>query len=360
MEIKTGDFAADICRKMVDIVTVEQNERLRNVIFHALHERQIIKEDAELIPFEPKSNEWYLDRFILDKRVSGCTERTLSSYRASLELALRKMNKNAVEITADDIIAYIAIRDMSGKVNKVTLRSEYLRLSTFYAWMARCEFVLRNPMLKVPPIKRRKQKKQAFTDMELEKIRGACESTRETAIIELLLSTGCRISELSALKISDVLRKEKCTILGKGMKERTVYLNARAQLSVEKYVSERTDNNPFLFPRAIDPITSAVISRIKGLGKSWYKEKWAVAQEGHSPSQVIGVIIKEIGERAGLPKGECYPHKFRRTCATIALRRGMPLIQVSRMLGHADVSTTQIYLDLNDDELKQAHQKYVC
>lgn len=358
MIIKTQDFVTNVCGKMTDVLNIEEMERLRGVLFLSLKNRRVQKEDTEIAIYEAKDNEWYINRFLMTKKVNGLTERTLKSYCERLERVFSVIGKPVTSISSEDIIAYLAKRNADGKLSRDTVRGEYLALSTFYAWFVGEEYIGKNPMNKVPSIKRCKTKKEAFSEMEIERLRSACINARESCLIEVLLSTGCRISELIHLKVEDVLGKDECVILGKGMKERTVYFNARTQLVVQKYIKERRDSNQYLFPMRAE--FKAVIKAMgKPLNKDWYKNKKAIAPDGSSTADAIRHMLNDIGQRAGLPKGSVYPHKFRRTCATLALRRGMPLEQVGRMLGHEDLATTQIYLDLNDDELKQAHRKYV-
>lgn len=167
------------------------------------------------------------------------------------------------------------------------------------------------------------------------------------------MSTGCRVTELSMIRIDD-LKEDKLIVHGKGQKDRTVYLNAKAQMAVKKYVQEREDSNPYLFPKGI------WMDGAKGMKRKeqgmWYKHPEYV-QEGCTDKSSLESVVRKIGRRAGVEK--CHPHRFRRTCATFALRRGMPLVQVSKMLGHENIDTTQIYLDLSEEELEQAHKKYV-
>ena len=248
------------------------------------------------------------------------------------------------------------MRDIEGNIKKTSLRNEYLIFSTFFNWLTAAEYIQKNPMLKVPKIIRRKQKKEAFSEMEIEKLRAACRNTWETCIIEVLLSTGCRVSELVQLRIDDVLDSEQCIITGKGMKQRTVFFNARAQLAIKQLVADRSDNNPFLF--CAGKANACTSLNPKATTKNWYKDPANIA-EGTVNIGAIERRIRTLAHLAELPKGTAHPHKFRRTCATMALQRGMPLVQVSRMLGHEKLSTTQIYLDLNDEELKQYHKKFI-
>ena len=171
-------------------------------------------------------------------------------------------------------------------------------------------------------------------------------------MVEILLSTGCRVNELAHIKKTDI-KNDSILVHGKGDKDRIVYLNAKAQIALERYMSEREDKSEYIFPKCSGNIKDKRINSVK---RNWYKYKDMVANE---PSDVTNIetTVRRIGNRAGVKN--THPHRFRRTCATFALRRGMPIEQVSKMLGHEQISTTQIYLDLAEEELEQAHKKYV-
>ena len=186
-------------------------------------------------------------------------------------------------------------------------------------------------------------------------MRSHANSEKEKLIIEVLLSTGCRVSELVNILITDI-DGERVLVHGKGEKERYVYLNAKAMLAIESYMSQRRDRNPYLLPR-MKSVREISHKRKKEEYKDLWKDPENICDEGHIDKGTVEQTTRRIAERAGVEKAN--PHKFRRTCATMALRRGMPIEQVSRMLGHEEIATTQIYLDLSEDELEQAHKKYV-
>jgi site-specific recombinase XerD len=230
-------------------------------------------------------------------------------------------------------------------------------LSAFYGWLQKEEILLKNPMTKVDPIKATKKKKKAFEQMDLEKIRDKCRTKRETAIIEVLISTWARVSEITLIRIDDI-HDNRLTVHGKGDKDREVYLNPRAALAVTNYLAERGDKNPYLFPKAKYAGDVAQLHKIARDERcEWYKDPELVDEKEHTDKGTIESIVRSIGKKAGVPN--THPHRFRRTGATMALRAGMPLIQVSKLLGHENVGTTQIYLDISDEELEQAHKRYV-
>lgn len=360
--IPTNEFVVDVCGKMSSVLDQFQTERLRNVLFLTLQDCTIEKLETEIIPFEARENEWYVKKFLIAKKVNGLTPKTLKNYSHTLNHILCEVfEKKVTEITPDDLLLYFARRDIETNANKVTQDNERRILSSFFNWCRDEEFITKSPVARMPKIKTPKKQRPAFTEMEIEKIREACRSTRETAIVETLLSTGCRVTELVSMK-ADVVGAESTVILGKGQKERTVYFNAKAQIAIQKYMSERHDNNPYIFCKSIcatDPAWDKQKTGKKSRITNWYTNPDLVDPDSACDVSTIEATVRKIGARAGLPKGSIHPHKFRRTCATLALRRGMPVVQVSKMLGHASLETTQIYLDVADEELAAAHKKFV-
>lgn len=328
----------------------------KGIQIDGIHEKLILLfRNVECTPIETSlalidetANEHLIKQFVAAKMISGCTERTISFYAKTLMSVMGKINKNIPEITADDVRVYSAGRLVRDKVTKVTVDNEIRVLRSFYAYLCANEIVQKNIMLQIDKMKPDRVKKHSFSEMEVEQIRSACRNARESAIIELLLSTGCRVSELCQIQIADI-QKDKILVHGKGNKDRTVYLNAKAQLAISKYLSQRNDNNPWLFAKGYE-----FSGRCKA-NALWWQNPEAVA-EGHISQSNIEVAVRKLGKKVGV---QAYPHKFRRTCATMALRRGMPIEQVSKMLGHEQITTTQIYLDLQEEDLEIAHKKYV-
>ena len=210
-------------------------------------------------------------------------------------------------------------------------------------------------MNKVEAIKEPKKKKKAFSNMELEKIRFACRNAYERAFIEVLISTWARISEIAEMKIADI-QDNKIVVHGKGDKYRETYLTAKAQIAIQEYLKQREDENPWLFPKGAR-ITEL---RKKGIPQKEMHLWWQHAENvrpGRRDSGSLESTVRDIGKRAGVEN--CHPHRFRRTGATMALRAGMPIIEVSKLLGHESIATTQIYLDIEEKQLQATHEKYV-
>lgn len=316
---------------------------------------EITRKETGLILYDGGQTEYLIKRFLVAKKVKGCTDRTCKLYNQNLRKVFSAINKDPLQCDHTDIQSYIATLIVK-KLSKAYQQNIVRTLSSFYGWMTREELTDKNIMLKIDVIKNRPKHKKAFTDMDVEKIRIACKTKRETAIVEVMLSTGCRVFEVSELRI-DQCQKDEIEIVGKGEKPRTVYLNARAQLAIAAYMKERADENPFLFPVSINvgrPANKA--PALKGMAE-WYKYPGQVNPDGHVENSTLESIIRKIGKRAGVEN--CHPHRFRRTCATFALRRGMDVTLVQQMLGHESLATTQRYLDLSEEDLKNAHKRYV-
>lgn len=315
-----------------------------------LDDYEITQAEKALTVYHEMRNEALIRRFIASKAVAGCTQRTLHRYDTGIRYALTFIGKNADEISSDDLLVFFAKR-LNMNLSKVTVNNDRLVLSSFFTFLMKDEIISKNPMLRIEKIKSPAEKKKAFSDMDIERLRQKLRTERERAIFELLLSTGCRVSELVSIKKEDI-SDDAIRILGKGQKYRTVYVNAKAALAIESYLAERKDANPYLFPKCTG--FSVGVSRAR---YDWYKNPTLICDEGPQDKGSIESFCRRLGKQAGV--SDCHPHRFRRTCATFALRKGMPIELVSKMLGHANIGTTQIYLDIAEDDLKQAHRKYV-
>lgn len=322
-------------RLFEEICLIVTDEDARNRIYIALDHYEVQQRNTSIALVKEDRNEYLLKNFIIAKTVKGCTPRTLQCYTETVRAVLGKIGKTVDDITASDIRLYTANRLYKDGITKVTALNEQRVLSSFFRWLSDQEFLTRNPMVQVDRIKKPKTQKEAFTRIEIEKMREAIEVVspkrniaRDKALIELLLSTGCRVTEASEIEIDNINGNE-ILVHGKGEKDRIVYLNAKAMYALENYIKKRSTGSPYLFP-----------------GNCY----------GHLGSSGIESLIRKCGRACGV---KAYPHKFRRTFATFALQRGMPIEQVSRLLGHESVETTQIYLDLDHHDIKEAHRKFV-
>ena len=327
-------------------------QEIKSEIEIILSEYEVEKRRTEVMVLNEDDNQMLIRKFITAKIVKGLSDRSLEYYKNTIDQFIRRVQKNVEDVTADDIRLYIALRRKRDGVTDTTAGNELRNLRSFYNWLYTEELIASNPISKVEPIKQAKTKKEAFSEYEVELIRNECRTSRETAMVEMLLSTGCRVNELAHIRRVDI-KGDSVLVHGKGNKDRIVYLNAKAHIALERYIGERKDKSEYIFPKCLATLKDRKINSVK---KDWYKEPDLVANEP-SDTGNIETTVRRIGRRAGVEN--THPHRFRRTCATFALRRGMPIEQVSRMLGHEQISTTQIYLDLTEEELEQAHRRYV-
>jgi len=320
----------------------------RNKLQIIFNDYVISPKETAMVVYTEGKNEIFLKRFILAKAVKGLQKRTLEQYRAEISRTLEKIGKDADTITSIDIQVYLA-RLLTNGCTKSYCDTVRRYMNTFYSYLYKEELISTNPMNKVEGIKYHREKEPAFTDMEIEQMRSVCKDNRERAMFELLLSTGCRASELASIRTDD-LKAEEVTILGKGGKYRTVYINAKASVALKAYVSERRDANPYLF-------AGGSFQKTYSRKNNWYKEPEMVSDDRPINAESVNDIMKRIAKRAGVENA--HAHRFRKTCATMALRHGMPIEFVSMMLGHEQIATTQIYLDIQQSDLALAHKKYV-
>ena len=299
---------------------------VRNILTLALMDCEITKYTKAVTVYAGEPNEQIIKSFVVAKRVAGASDKTCKYYQFILTQLLNKIGMHFDKVAANDIRIYFAKRELEDGVSDVTRNNERRVLSSFYGWLFDEELVSKNPMRKVSSIKTKKEQKHAFSQMELELLRANCKTEKESAIIETLISTGCRVSELCGIKPEDI-DGDKVIVRGKGNKDRTCYLTARAQLCISEYMQ----SGSYRRRRRKDLMFGSV--------------------------HCVQDTIQRIGDDAGVKN--CHPHRFRRTCATTALNHGMPIELVSKMLGHESLDTTMIYLDLTDEDLKNAHRKYV-
>lgn len=319
----------------IDLTTV------RNILTLALRDYDVRKQTQAVTIYEGNEDEEIIKAFLVAKRVAGSSDKTIEHYAFILQQFLKKTQKHILKVTANDVRIYFARRELDDKVSAVTRNNERSVLSSLYQWLTDEELIDRNPVRKVPKIKERKMQKKAFSKLELEKIRSHCQNVTETAIIETLISTGCRVSELCGIKVSDI-DGDRVTVHGKGNKDRVCYLTAKAQIAIDEYMQSdyfkirQARGSDYLFMR----------KRYEG---DEYKKSLSTA--------AVEAMAKRIGKRAGVTN--VHPHRFRRTCATHALERGMPIERVSYMLGHESIETTQVYLDITEEGMHDAHRRFV-
>lgn len=326
-----------------------------NSLYITLQHYDIQKKSTELAEYHPEDNEYLIKKFLVAKKVKGCTDRTLKYYASEVKKTLERIGKPVIDITSDDIRIWIAKRIRDGVTN-TTIGNEKRSFSSFLSYCHGEDIIHKNPMVAIDTMKQRKTQKEAFKDDEVVAMRDKLVTSKDKAIFELLLSTGCRVSELVNIKLDEIQDDDSILVHGKGQKDRYVYMNATAKYAYNKYMADRNDNSIYLFPRMVS-IQDIKNKRVpKSKQPLWYMNAENVETTRHADAGTIEYFIRKLGRKVGV---KAYPHKFRRTCATNALRNGMPIEMVSRMLGHSQLSTTQIYLDLNDEQMKMMHQRYV-
>lgn len=336
---------------------------LKSRLVIILDKYEVTERCTEVAVINENDIEKYIRLFLVNKRVAGRTDNTIRDYKAELSRFFREVQKSPLEITSDDIKLYLATKEVRDKASKVYQKNMLRVISSFYQWMVKEEYLLKNPMNKVDEIKTPKVKKYAFTEAEIEQLRlNIGDDVRLMCIFEMLSSTWCRIEELAKMKIEDIAPDHESVLVhGKGNKDRTCYINARAKIHLERYLSMRNDNNEYLFPNCCIQVGpgSVFTKECKKYHVKLY-DWWKVPEligNGHAEKSTLGSRLRVLGNKCNVKK--VHPHRFRRTGATFALRRGMPIEQVSKILGHESIETTQIYLDISEQELEQAHKKYV-
>lgn len=295
----------------------------------ALFQKYDVSEACTDLAVCDDSNERIINTYIASMRLEGRSEKTLKQYCDALTKLLDEIPKSIKNIRTNDIRYHLAHYQATHKVSNATVNNKRKFLSAFFVWATREEIVEKNPMLKINSIKEKYVTKKPFSDIELAKIRDALEDNREKALVEFLLSTGCRVSEVAGLKVGNIdFRTGECVVLGKGNKERTVYLNNKSMYYLERYLGNFVDAERPLFMNA----------RGRGMTK-----------------QNIEELMRIIGKRAGVSK--VHPHRFRRTMATNAMKRGMPVQYIQVILGHSKLDTTMIYCIYDKEVVKAEYLK---
>lgn len=325
---------SEITDRVVNILAtfeVIQLDDVKNSLNYVLNDFEVKHKENSLAISNPDLKFKAIHNFFIAKKVEGLADSSLSYYSLQLRRFFEVVTKDLMEITTNDIRYYLAKRQIDcPKLSKVTLNNERRILSTFFSWCQAEEYVVKNPMSAIGMIKQPKRIKTAFSEIEMEKLRDACRNPRDKAMIEVLYSTGVRCQELINIKIEDI-DCDQISVIGKGDKERVVYLNARAQVAMKRYLDSRNDDSDYLF---------VSFTSTKALTKGRVES-----------------IVRELGEIAGVKN--THPHRFRRTAATLALNRGMPIEQVQQMLGHESIGTTTLYARSSEQNVKSSHRKYV-
>lgn len=321
---------ADIEQSMAGVLNNEQLERLHEVLLNALFDKNIVSAQVWV---EQKNSVDYLALFIAAKKVEGCSERTLSYYKSTIENMLKEIVMPVKQMDTAIIREYLSNYMGKHKASKVTLDNIRRIISSFFAWLEEENYIIKSPVRRIHKIRTGKVVKAIYSDEELEIMRDNCDNIRDLAIIDILASTGIRVGELVNMDIRDIdFAKRECLVLGKGNKERVVYFDARTKIHVQEYLDTRKDDNTALFVSLYKPNERLKISGIE-------------------------IRLRRLGRELSIER--VHPHKFRRTLATRAIDKGMPIEQVQVLLGHSQIDTTLQYAMVNQSNVKQSHQKYI-
>ena len=316
----------EILNDMAEELSVMQLKKLQGVLLRRLQEPEEQK--------EPAHNDEYLEMFINAKKIEGCSLRTLNYYRSSVRHMLSMIKTPVRKITTEQLREYLAAYQQINNCGKSTVDNIRRNISSFFSWLEEEDHILKSPMRRIHKIKTKTKVKETISDEDIERLRDHCEEIRDLAIIDLLYSTGIRVGELVNLDINDINFEEReCIVYGKGEKERRVYFDAKAKLHLQDYIASRTDSNPALFVTLDSPYARLQISGVE-------------------------IRLRSLGRKLNLTK--IHPHKFRRTMATRAIDKGMPIEQVQKLLGHSQIDTTMQYAIVNQNNVKNSHQKYIA
>lgn len=315
----------EIINDMADVLNAAQLKRLQEVLL-----RRLVKDEPEK---KKISNQEYLSKFLEAKKIEGCSERTIKYYKVTVEQLLRKVLDPIRKVTTEQMREYLVDYQKINNCGKTTIDNVRRNISSFFSWLEEEDYILKSPMRRIHKIRAEKLVKNVITDEDIERLRDGCDCLRDVAMIDLLYSTGIRVGELVRLNRSDINFSEReCVVLGKGDKERRVYFDAKSKIHLINYLKSRTDNNPALFVSLDRPYNRLKISGVE-------------------------IRLRQLGRKLHLDR--VHPHKFRRSMATRAIDKGMPIEQVQKILGHSQIDTTMQYAIVNQNNVKAAHRKYI-
>ena len=310
-----------------------QMGHLLEVLNYALFGYEVKKSDGIEHEDIEQENIKILDAFISAKNIEGCSEKSLKYYRTTIEAMLATIGKGVLHVKTEDLREYLTNYQEEKKSSKVTIDNIRRILSSFFTWLEDEDYILKSPVRRIHKVKAATVVKETYSDEELEVMKDACDNPRDLALIDMLASTGMRVGELVLLNREDINFEEReCIVFGKGSKERIVYFDAGTKIHLQEYLDGRTDDNEALFVSLRAPYDRLQIGGIE-------------------------VRLRNLGEKLELSK--VHPHKFRRTLATTAIDKGMPIEQLQRLLGHQRIDTTLQYAMVKQSNVKLAHRKYI-
>ena len=316
----------NIMNDMSEVLDIAQMKKLQEVLIARL--------TAAHSEPEENDNTSYMDMFLTAKRIEGCSERTIEYYKSTIKTMLEKIDMPIRRMTTEVLREYLVEYQGINNCGKVTIDNIRRNLSSFFSWLEEEDYILKSPIRRIHKVKTKKVVKEVISDENLEQLRDGCCEKRDLAILDILISTGMRVGELVNLNIDDLNFEEReCVVYGKGDKERKVYFDARTKLHIQSYLEERSDQDPALFVSLNAPYQRLQISGVE-------------------------TRIRELGRQ--LQINNIHPHKFRRTMATRAIDKGMPIEQVQKLLGHQQIDTTMQYAMVNQNNVKSSHRKYMA
>ena len=317
---------------MKAVLSAEQIALLERVVRDALHTVDVVLKATDEERREKENGE-LVGAFVSAKKIEGCSEKTLHYYQTTIEALLGATQKSVKEITTNDIRRYLAEQQERRGLSKVTIDNLRRIYSSFFSWLEDEDYIVKSPVRRIHKVRTDTLVKEVLTDENVEVLRDSCRELRDLAMIDLLISTGMRVGELVKMNREDIdFHERQCVVFGKGNKEREVYFNARTKIHLKRYLEERTDDNPALFVGLHEPHTRLTISGVESR-------------------------LRQLGKAASI--GKVHPHKFRRTLATMAIDKGMPIEQVQKLLGHVKIDTTLHYAMVNQANVKMAHRKFL-
>jgi site-specific recombinase XerD len=280
-----------------------------------------------------RDNQNLVNLFLSAKCIEGCSDKTIHYYQTSIEKLLISISKEIRDINTNDIRCYLAEQQNEKQLSKVTIDNLRRIFSSFFSWLEDEDYITKSPVRRIHKVRTDTLIKEVLSDENMEILRDSCTEIRDIAMIDLLSSTGIRVGELVKMNRDDIdFQERQCVVFGKGNKEREVYFNARTKIHLKRYLETRIDDNSALFVSLSSPYTRLTISGVESR-------------------------LRVLGKRANLFK--VHPHKFRRTLATMAIDKGMPIEQVQKLLGHVKIDTTLHYAIVNQNNVKLAHRRYL-
>ena len=324
------ELITEVLQLMLPVLDNAQLKQLKQVMEQTLFYYDVAGKEVKL---EKDDSYDLVQMFIAAKRIEGCSEKTLRYYQTTIDAMAASLGKNVRHILTEDLRTYLTEYQNKHQSSRVTIDNIRRILSSFFSWLEDEDYIIKSPVRRIHKVKTASSIKETYSDEELEKMRDNCEELRDLAMIDMLASTGMRVGEMVLLNRDDInFTERECVVFGKGDKERIVYFDARAKLHLQEYLDSRADDNPALFVTLRAP---------------------------HERIQIGGIEhrLRDMGKRLNIPK--VHPHKFRRTLATMAIDKGMPIEQLQRLLGHQRIDTTLQYAMVKQSNVKTAHRKYI-